>query len=207
MIVFGIVIVWCWFVFSKTEIAATAAATTTIATSYNAANKETCLKNSVIEWIEMNPFVDDHRNKIWIDNEISYLASWWCDNEICIHIFLAKLFSNVQTKWAIVIVDISFRNIAQYRIGSIDFFELKKTHFQDANLKKKKTMQWICKTYLKKTEFIPFQMHRDCLDFYLDGILGLIFGMFSLFRQVLLFWKDLKFRIMYRQRFWNKKKS
>lgn len=43
LIVLGVVIVWCWFVFAEAEITTTAAATTTVTACYNGANDEACL--------------------------------------------------------------------------------------------------------------------------------------------------------------------
>lgn len=44
LIIFGIVVVRCRLIFSETEVAATAAAATTIATGYDTANDETGLQ-------------------------------------------------------------------------------------------------------------------------------------------------------------------
>lgn len=44
LIIFGIVIVWRWFVFAKTEVAATAAAATAETARNNGADNETGLK-------------------------------------------------------------------------------------------------------------------------------------------------------------------
>lgn len=43
LIVLGIVIVWCRFVFAEAEIATTAAATTAVTACYNGAYDEACL--------------------------------------------------------------------------------------------------------------------------------------------------------------------
>lgn len=39
---------WCWFVFSETEITTTAAATATVTTCYDSANDEACLQGWII---------------------------------------------------------------------------------------------------------------------------------------------------------------
>lgn len=53
-----------------------------------------------------------------------YLAPWWCDNEIGIHTFLSELFRYVQSQRAVIVINVTFRGVAENRMRPIDFFEL-----------------------------------------------------------------------------------
>lgn len=55
---------------------------------------------------------------------IVYFARRRCDDEVSVDILFAKLLGDVQAQRAVVVVDISFRLIAENTVSPIDFFEL-----------------------------------------------------------------------------------
>lgn len=57
-------------------------------------------------------------------NDTQRLAPSACDNEIGVDIFFSKLFGDVKSERAVIVVNITFRSIAQNGVGSVNFFEL-----------------------------------------------------------------------------------
>ena len=53
------------------------------------------------------------------------LAGRRCHYKVCVHILLAELFRNVESKRAIIVVDIPFGLVAENRMCPVDLFELK----------------------------------------------------------------------------------
>lgn len=54
-----------------------------------------------------------------------YLACWRSHYEVSINILFTKLFGNVQSQRAIIIINVSLREITQNTVGPINIFELK----------------------------------------------------------------------------------
>lgn len=94
MIVSGLVCRMRWFVLAAAEITAAATTAAAVTPGYDTANQEECL------------------------------ACWRCDHEVCIYILFAELFSNVQPKGTVVVVDIPLSQITKDGMGSIYLFEL-----------------------------------------------------------------------------------
>lgn len=46
------------------------------------------------------------------------------DHKVRVDILLAKLFRDVQTQGAVVVVDVPFGQVAEYRVGAVYLFEL-----------------------------------------------------------------------------------
>lgn len=59
-----------------------------------------------------------------MSQSIVHLACRRCDDKVCVYVLLAELLSDVQAQRSVVIVDISFRLIAENTVSPIDFFEL-----------------------------------------------------------------------------------
>lgn len=81
-------------VLAAAEVATAAAAATAIATGYDTAHQE------------------------------EGLAGRRRDHKVRVDILLAKLFRNVQTQRAVVVVDVPFALVTEYRVGAVHFFEL-----------------------------------------------------------------------------------
>lgn len=81
-------------VLAAAEVATAAAAATAIATGHDAAHQE------------------------------DGLAGRRRDHKVRVDILLAKLFRDVQTERAVVVVDVPFGQVTEYRVGAVHFFEL-----------------------------------------------------------------------------------
>lgn len=52
------------------------------------------------------------------------LARWRRDHKVRVDILLAKLFRDVEPERAVVVVDVAFGQVAEYRVGAVHLFEL-----------------------------------------------------------------------------------
>lgn len=87
-----------WLVLAAAEVTAATATTAAVATGDDTANQEDCLKRRSEEnGQKMSPVVF---------RRIAYLARRRRDHEVCVDIFLAKLFGDVQPQGAVVVVDV-----------------------------------------------------------------------------------------------------
>lgn len=94
MVITGLVRRVRWLVLATAEVTAAAATTATVATGDDTADQD------------------------------KGLARRRRDHEVCVDILFAKLFGDVQPKRAVVVVDVSFGQITEDGMCSVDFFEL-----------------------------------------------------------------------------------
>lgn len=105
-------------VFAAAEVAATAATTAAETTAGNGANDDDSLcekKSPSISFECPGPHTCDRS---------AHLACRRRDHKVRVHVLLAKLFGNVQTQRAVVVVDVALRLVAEDRVGAVDFLEL-----------------------------------------------------------------------------------
>lgn len=65
---------------------------------------------------------------------MEYLACWRCDHKVGVHVLLAELFGNVETQRAVIVVDVSLGDVAQDRVGPVDFLELNRIQYLVRNI-------------------------------------------------------------------------
>lgn len=105
-------------VLAAAEVATAAAAATAIAAGHDGAHEEDCLPYKEGEVGELASFCG-----VGFFAR-AYLARGRRDHKVRVDILLAKLFRDVEPQRAVVVVDVPFGQVTEYRVGAVHLFEL-----------------------------------------------------------------------------------